>query len=338
MNHVERARRYLAKLPTAVSGSGGHNATLAAACRLVEFGLPEEVAFALLSEWNQTHCLPPWHESELRHKLADAFKRTSPRGTFAQRSGGNGGPVQRIVPSPVAVASPKHAARCVALGGGSVPRPWIPRTLGPGHAADVQALATMRRVRSDAVAMASRAGLVRFGLWRGAPAWFVLDETGRVAQARRMDGQPFASKVKAWTLRGSCPRWPVGAMGARGARVVAVVEGGPDLLAAFHFILERGRDDVAPVAMLGAGMRIDEDALPIFSGKRVRIFTHADDAGAKAAARWAGQLEAAGAQVDAFAFVGLKASDGTPVKDLNDAARLSPGDAEKHPFLKDIFP
>lgn len=338
MNNVERARRYLARLPSAVSGSGGHNATLAAACRLVEFGLPEQDAFAVLSEWNQTHCLPPWNESELRHKLADAFKRTAARGTFAQRFGGQGTPPQGITRAPVVLASPRNAARCADVPVAPESRPWIPRTLGPGDAADVQALATVRGVRPDAVALAVRAGLVRFGAWRGARAWFVLDGTGRVAQARRMDGHPFASKVKAWTLRGSRPRWPVGAMRARAARTVALVEGGPDLLAAFHFILEAGRADVAPVAMLGAGMRIDDDALPIFSGKRVRIFTHADDAGAKAAARWAAQLEAAGAEVDAFAFAGMTAADGTPVKDLNDAARMAPGDSQNCPCLQDILP
>ncbi len=39
----------------------------------------------------------------------------------------------------------------------------------------------------------------------------------------------------------------------------------------------------SPVAMLGASQRIHADALPMFTGKRVRIFGHDDDAGR---ARW----------------------------------------------------
>lgn len=78
-NIEQRAAAYLAKMPPAIAGNGGHTATFAAACRLVEFGLTHEQAMPLLDAWNVTHCQPPWTEGELRHKLADAFKRTSPK-------------------------------------------------------------------------------------------------------------------------------------------------------------------------------------------------------------------------------------------------------------------
>ena len=69
---MERARRYVAKMPAAVSGSGGHVALLNVATVLaVGFRLPDEEAFALLEEYSQ-RCSPPWSRAELEHKLAEA--------------------------------------------------------------------------------------------------------------------------------------------------------------------------------------------------------------------------------------------------------------------------
>jgi hypothetical protein len=71
-NTFEAAIAYLAKLPPAISGAGGHDATFRAACSLVRFGLTDGDAMALLRQWNSTHCQPIWTEKELKHKLADA--------------------------------------------------------------------------------------------------------------------------------------------------------------------------------------------------------------------------------------------------------------------------
>ena len=77
---LDRARKYLAKVPPAISGQGGHNATYHAACVLVhEFALSVEQAKPLLLEWNAT-CQPPWSEAELDHKLEDAARADGPRG------------------------------------------------------------------------------------------------------------------------------------------------------------------------------------------------------------------------------------------------------------------
>jgi len=59
MNQLETARAYLAKLPPAISGAGGHDATFRAACWLVRRGLAEGDATTLLRQWNGTHCQPP---------------------------------------------------------------------------------------------------------------------------------------------------------------------------------------------------------------------------------------------------------------------------------------
>jgi len=46
----ERAQTYLAKLPPAISGSGGHDATFRAACELIRVGLSDGEALALLRD------------------------------------------------------------------------------------------------------------------------------------------------------------------------------------------------------------------------------------------------------------------------------------------------
>lgn len=78
---LDRARKYLVKLPPAISGQGGHSATFRAACALViGFGLERDQALALLREWNETHCHPPWSERELVHKVTDALEQSGWRG------------------------------------------------------------------------------------------------------------------------------------------------------------------------------------------------------------------------------------------------------------------
>ena len=72
LSHAERARRYVARMPPALSGAGGHAATFAVARRLVvDFTLDDETAWAILSEYSE-RCEPPWSERELRHKLESA--------------------------------------------------------------------------------------------------------------------------------------------------------------------------------------------------------------------------------------------------------------------------
>jgi hypothetical protein len=84
---IARARRYLAKLPPAISGQGGHVATFRAACRLViGFGLDRDDALNLLRGWNESHCQPPWTERELEHKVDDALKQPGWRGNLLLKS------------------------------------------------------------------------------------------------------------------------------------------------------------------------------------------------------------------------------------------------------------
>ncbi len=74
MNTIDRARRYVAKLPPAIAGQGGDSATFKAASALVNgFCLSEADALLILREWNMA-CQPPWSEADLLHKLRSAAK------------------------------------------------------------------------------------------------------------------------------------------------------------------------------------------------------------------------------------------------------------------------
>lgn len=69
---VERARRYVAQMPAAVSGQHGHDTTFDVAQVLVRgFSLPRSDAWTILCEYN-ARCQPPWSEPELLHKLESA--------------------------------------------------------------------------------------------------------------------------------------------------------------------------------------------------------------------------------------------------------------------------
>jgi hypothetical protein len=84
---VERARIYLASIPPAVSGQGGHNQTFHAACVLTQgFALDRGSALELLKEWNQS-CQPPWTDHELEHKIDDALEEPGERGNLLNSSG-----------------------------------------------------------------------------------------------------------------------------------------------------------------------------------------------------------------------------------------------------------
>lgn len=82
---VERCLAYLAKLPEAISGSGGHNATFRAACEVWRFGLDTSQAWEALCWFNAAKCKPTWGEGELRHKLESARVRVAEEGLTGVR-------------------------------------------------------------------------------------------------------------------------------------------------------------------------------------------------------------------------------------------------------------
>lgn len=69
MTPLDRAKIYTSKVPPAISGQGGHDATYHLACELVcGFSLSETDAVDVLCDWN-IGCQPPWSQGELLHKV-----------------------------------------------------------------------------------------------------------------------------------------------------------------------------------------------------------------------------------------------------------------------------
>jgi hypothetical protein len=78
-----RAIAYLEKCPAAVSGQNGHDQTFEVARAVVYgFDLGAETGFDLLRRHYNPRCMPPWSETELRHKCLDADTKPfdKPRG------------------------------------------------------------------------------------------------------------------------------------------------------------------------------------------------------------------------------------------------------------------
>jgi hypothetical protein len=212
------------------------------------------------------------------------------------------------------------------------PKPVFP-DFHKGRMADLNQLASLRKISREGLEWASERGLLWFATLKDFPAWIVADSARLGAQARRLDGQGWEhldGRPKAWTLFGSWASWPIGIREARPFPAIALCEGGPDFLAAHYLALweqasHYTKRDVqcVPVAMLGSSQRIHPDALPMFTSKRVRIFGHADEAGRRAARCWAEQLATVDVQADAFDFSGLERADGQPAKDVNDCLFLN---------------
>jgi hypothetical protein len=77
-NDIDRARAYIATMPAAISGSNGHGATWAVACKLVHgFRLSDADALAILERDYNPRCQPPWKPRELRHKVDSARRQAS---------------------------------------------------------------------------------------------------------------------------------------------------------------------------------------------------------------------------------------------------------------------
>lgn len=77
---AKRAKKYLEKVPGAISGESGHDWTFhAAALLVIDFDLSIDDALPLLQEWN-AKCEPPWSDSELLHKLESVDKLGDERG------------------------------------------------------------------------------------------------------------------------------------------------------------------------------------------------------------------------------------------------------------------
>ena len=122
--------------------------------------------------------------------------------------------------------------------------------------------------------------------------------------------------------------------------MIALVEGGPDLLAALHFAYAEGMENmVAPVCITGAGNKIPDKALAYFINHCVRIFHDWDDSGKEAGKRWYAQLKTVPhCNVDLWSLEGLVMDTAQPVKDLNDLTHIHADQFEADRDLWEVMP
>jgi Toprim-like len=286
----ERAAAYLEHMPPAIAGSGGHAATFNATAALTRgFAMPEQDALPLLMAWNQSHCLPPWTESELRHKLRSAANSTRPNGYLLDEAG-----ARRDDTAPDFESDAEKKAR--------QRRAWP--QFYPPTPASITAIAALRRIPPDGVYLAHCRQLLKRAMVEGHKC-FVIHE-GTFAQARRLDGEPFTrsdgSTIKAKNLTGS-----EGAFIGQGllgnATHVLLVEGVFGLVEALTtFAMADSQGAWSILAATSAGSRFARDPalLARLAGRHVRIVPDADEAGRDAAASWLADLEAAGVRADAM--------------------------------------
>lgn len=273
-------------------------------------------AFSIYQDGKRWKCFAGCGEGDAADFLALALGVSPEEGCrkLIELAGGHG-----ISPS---LPAPRPRLRRVAQSHDK--RGSWPKFIKPTEA-EIRAIAGQRGLGIEGVSLAAERGLLFCADSGEGRAWIVSDSRRINAQARLLSGKAWKrlGGKKAWTLPGSEAAWPVGLPEARPFAAIALVEGGPDLLAALHLAWCAGVEDrIAPVAMLGSSLALPADALRDFAGKRVRIFPDADTAGQTALARWASKLLAAGAEVDGYDYSGLAREDGKPVKDLNDFAHV----------------
>jgi hypothetical protein len=208
---------------------------------------------------------------------------------------------------------------------------------------ELLALSAHRNFGTDALHLAEARGLLRFCTFAGLTAWCVTDKRRQLYEFRRLDGAPWPAYKHLPERKCHCvgagKRWPIGTLEATAFDSCALVEGAPDLLALFSFIVFEGKEDkIAPLAVLGAANdKLDDEAIRHLAGKRIRLFPHLDAAGTQAARAWARQLADTGCTVDAFDLSDCIRTDGAAGKDLADVCRISPdcwrGETKFHQIL-----
>ncbi len=217
-----------------------------------------------------------------------------------------------------------------------------PKFLEP-TAEDLGRVSSLRGLGIEGLRLAATCGILRVAIHHEHRSWIVTDDSRMAAQARRLDGEKYPTKdgsSKALTLPGSIGAWPVGVAALKPKHgTFLLCEGGPDLLAAYHFIaVEQREADASAVAMMGASCRIRESELHRFEGRRVRICQQADKAGRDATDRWTKQVDPHVERLDAVRFDGLRQADGNPVKDLNDLCRIHADDFEANRWTWEVIP
>jgi hypothetical protein len=211
---------------------------------------------------------------------------------------------------------------------------------GPGTYEQIEKLAQLRGISVEELLFAQERGVLVFGSPWGFEVYAVRDQSGRLIEARCLNGNNFGASGDlpvrpSQALSGSQMDWPLGILEAKECDCIALVAGSVEFLTLHQYVVqEKAQDRVAPVAMLSSARLICPDALEHFKGKHVRIYPSQDKAGIEARDKWGNQLHAAGARkIEFFNFSVFQSIDGHAVKDLCEFNRLKLGGsdfAERH--------
>ncbi len=307
-----------------------------------------DIGAKLFPDWKPgKSCRCPWREDR-----NPSFSVSEDGRLFNDFASGEGGDVVAFLARARGITESEAAKELIQMAGvrgGGMPLPPAPARIkepapervkpdlppfDEGTPEERRGLARLRNLSLESIEIAIERGLLRFSDSREGRAWIVTDRDRWAAQARRLDGQRWQrlnGQPKAWTLAGSRASWPIGFADAVRRERIALVEGGPDALAAVHHAFaSECPEAVGVVCMIGASCRVPEECLPAFAGIPLRVFVHADAAGMKAARRWAAQLAGAGAKVSGFDFSGMVRMDGAAVGDLCDMASIGADSWEAH--------
>ena len=165
---------------------------------------------------------------------------------------------------------------------------------------ECRALAALRSLSPEAFYLAGRLGTLKVATIYGALAWIITDCNARCAEARRFDGQLFASGKKSFCLPGSKKDMPIGLKTASpqfdNLDNLLLVEGMPDYYAALQLALG-SEISFRPIAILGAGLSSLGDATQQYlAGKKILITCHNDPQGQAALPKWVKELYRLGAK------------------------------------------
>jgi len=283
-----RARAYLAKIPPAIEGKGGHTQTFKAAMHMVlGFDLTDEQAFILMKVWN-VRCHPRWSDDELHYKIREARNKGEM-------------PVGHHLGSNIRLARPTNSPESLAL---PFPEPmqskswlrdqWPPFTRLTGDG--VKRVAALRGITDADVYLADPllGSPLRLSVVDGHPV--VVFHQDQFAQARRLDRQLLDSSngpIKAKNFPGSEGAFVGMPHTLSQFRVVFLIEGVFGLLDFFAaFRLAGYPPCVAVVAATSGNSRFKRQPawLPRFAGANIRILPDNDPVGSSAAQSWHNDL------------------------------------------------